>query len=419
MAKLKTKAARTPPVPLSAHREGLIAWLLDEARFYPRTREVIEQLCQRLVAAGVPLMRVVVNVRTIHPQIFATNYRWERGGKALIFAPGHDIVNDPEYLNSPFKMIHDGAGGIRRRLEDADVEMDFPVLKSLKAEGATDYLVAPIVFGDGVVNAVSFATDRPGGFSLEELGLLYDLLPILTLILEAQSIRRMATALLDTYLGHQAGKRVLQGEILRGSGETIHAVIAYCDLRGFTAMSETLPRDEIIALLNDYFERVIQPVHDHGGQVLKLIGDGMLAIFPLGDPAFRPYVCRNALDAARDAERAIDDLNKTRAGIGKPALRFGFALHLGDVMYGNIGAPNRLDFTVIGAAVNNTARIEEMSAGLGVTVIVSEVVAQASGRELLPLGSHTPRGAAKAQALYTLPADTGLPEPESGGAAKT
>lgn len=406
MAKLKTKTVGKPRASIAAHREGLISWLLDEARFYPRTREVIEQLCQRLVAAGIPLTRALVNIRTIHPQIYATSYRWERGGEALIFSPGHDVVNDPEYLDSPFKLIHDGAGGIRRRLEDPGVAMDFPILKTLKADGVTDYLVAPIVFSDGVINAVSFATDRPGGFSIEELGLVYDLLPILTLVLEVQSIRRMATALLDTYLGRQAGKRVLQGEILRGSGETIHAVIAYCDLRGFTAMSEALPRDEIIALLNDYFERVIQPVHDHGGQVLKLIGDGMLAIFPLGDPAFRPYVCRKALDAARDAVRAIEALNQTRAGEDKPALRFGFALHLGDVMYGNIGAPDRLDFTVIGAAVNTASRIEELSAGLGVTVIVSEAVALGSGRELVPLGSHTPRGAAKAQSLYTLPADT-------------
>lgn len=405
MAKLKTKPAGKPTAPLAAHREGLIAWLLDEARFYPRTREVVEQLCRRLVAAGIPLMRVLVNIRTIHPQIYATSYRWERGGKALIFSPGHDIVNDPEYLASPFKLIHDGAGGIRRRLEDPDVAMDFPILKTLKEAGATDYLVVPIVFSDGVVNAASFATDRPGGFTIEELGLVYDLLPILTLILDAQSTRRMAAALLDTYLGHQAGKRVLQGEIRRGSGETIHAVIAYCDLRGFTALSEALPRDEVIALLNDYFERVIQPVHDRGGQVLKLIGDGMLAIFPLGDPAFRPYVCRQALDAAGDAVRAMDDLNRARVGDGKPALHFGFALHLGDVMYGNIGAPDRLDFTVIGAAVNTAARIEELSAGLGVTVIVSEAVARASGRELVPLGSHTPRGAAAPRPLYTLPAE--------------
>lgn len=405
MAKLKTKTAGKPTVSFAAHREGLIAWLLDEARFYPRTREVIEQLCQRLVAAGIPLMRALVNVRTVHPQIYATSYRWERGGKALTFSPGHDIVNDPEYLNSPFKLIHDGAGGIRRRLEDAGVAMDFPILETLKAQGATDYLAVPILFSDGIVNAASLATDRPGGFTIEELGLVYDLLPILTLILEAQSTRRMAAALLDTYLGRQAGKRVLEGEIRRGSGETIHAVIAYCDLRGFTAMSEALPRDEVIALLNDYFERVIQPVHDHGGQVLKLIGDGMLAIFPLGDPAFRPYVCRQALDAAGDAERAMDELNQTRAADGKPALRFGFALHLGDVMYGNIGAPDRLDFTVIGAAVNNAARLEELSAGLGVTVIVSEAVARESGRELAALGSHTPRGAAKPQALYTLPSE--------------
>ena len=418
MANVKTKTDSKQLAPLAAHREGLISWLLDEARYYPRTREVIEQLCQRLIAAGIPLMRALVNVRTIHPQIYATSYRWERGGEALIFAPGHDIVNDPEYLDSPFKKIHNGAGGIRRRLEDPDVEMDFPILKTLKAEGATDYLVAPIVFSDGVVNAASFAADGPGGFSVEQIGLIFDLLPILTLIIEAQSTRRMATALLDTYLGHQAGKRVLQGQILRGSGETIHAVIAYCDLRGFTAMSERLPRDEVIGLLNDYFERVIQAVHDHDGQVLKLIGDGMLAIFPLGDPAFRPYVCRKALDAARDAERSIDVLNQSRAADGKPALRFGFALHLGDVMYGNIGAPDRLDFTVIGSAVNTASRIEELSAELGVTVIASKAVAQASGRELVPLGSHTTRGSAKPQPLYTLPPEAGTSEADPEGASK-
>jgi len=392
--------------PLAAEREAITHWLLDEARHLPRSRDVIEQLCERLVAAGVPLMRAMVNVRTIHPQILSTGYRWNRGSPAVALNRGHDLIADPMYLDSPFKVIHDGAGGIRRRLTDPKVALDFPVLAQIKAEGGTDYLCVPLIFSDGTINAASFAADGPDGFTTEQLALIYDVLPILSLILEVQSSHRTATSLLDTYIGHHAGERVLKGQIQRGSGETIHAVVAYSDLRGFTAMTAAKPRDEIIALLNDYFECVIGAVHAHGGQVLKLIGDGMLAIFPLGDAAFRPYVCRSALDAAADAERAVAALNETRAAAGRPPIRFGFALHMGDVMYGNIGSADRLDFTAIGAAVNCAARVEELSARLDRTIVVTEPVAEASGRVLEPLGSHKLRGFAAPLSLYTIPQAT-------------
>jgi adenylate cyclase len=394
---------RRPADPLAAEREAITHWLLDEARHLKRSRDVIEQLCERLVAAGVPLMRAMVNVRTIHPQILSTGYRWNRGESAVAMNRGHDLIADPMYLDSPFKVIHDGAGGIRRRLNDPEVALDFPVLEQIKAEGGTDYLVVPLVFSDGTVNAASFAADGPAGFATEQLALIYDVLPILALILEVQATHRTAMSLLDTYIGHHAGERVLKGQIQRGSGETIHAVIAYSDLRGFTAMTAAKPRDEIIAILNDYFECMIGAVHDHGGQVLKLIGDGMLAIFPLGDAAFRPYVCRSALDAAADAERAIAALNETRAEKGKPPIRFGFALHMGDVMYGNIGSANRLDFTAIGEAVNCAARVEELSAQLNESIVVTEPVAEASGRTLEPLGAHRLRGFAVPQLLFTIP----------------
>ena len=395
----RARTAR-PADPLATHREAIVSWLLDEARHLERSRDVIEQLAERLVGAGVPLFRIMFNVRTIHPQIMGTAYRWSRGEEAVMLTRGHDILADPMYLESPFKVIHDGAGGIRRRLIDPKVALDFPILAELKEQGVTDYLVVPVVFSDGTVNAASFASDGPDGFATGELALVYDVLPILALILEVQASRRLAMTLLDTYIGHHAGERVLQGQIVRGSGETIHAVVAYADLRGFTAMTAAKPRDEIIALLNDYFERVIGAVQDHGGQVLKLIGDGMLAIFPLADPAFQAYVCRSALDAGSDAEAAIAALNVDRAAAGKPPISFGFALHMGDVMYGNIGAPDRLDFTAIGAAVNQTARMEEKSAELGVTVVVSEPVARASGRTLRPLGVHALRGLKEPQALY-------------------
>jgi adenylate cyclase len=389
--------------PLAAEREAIMHWLLDEARHFKRSRDVIEQLCERLVAAGVPLMRVMLNIRTIHPQILSTGYRWNRGSPAVALNRGHDLINDPMYLGSPFKVVHDGAGGIRRRLNDPRVALDFPVLQQIKNEGGTDYLCVPLVFSDGTINAASFAADGPDGFTTEQLALIYDVLPVFSLILEVQATHRIARQLLDTYIGHHAGERVLMGQIQRGSGETIHAVVAYSDLRGFTKMTAAKPRDEIIALLNDYFECVIEAVHRHGGQVLKLIGDGMLAIFPLGDPAFRPYVCRSALDAAADAERAIAALNERRAAEGKRPIRFGFALHMGDVMYGNIGSADRLDFTAIGAAVNCAARVEEISAQLNETIVVTEPVAEASGRALKPLGEHPLRGIAEPQALFTIP----------------
>ena len=404
---------RRPTDPLAAERGAITQWLLEDARHLKRSRDVIEQLCERLVAAGVPLMRAMFNIRTIHPQILSTGYRWNRGEPAVALNRGHDLIADPMYLESPFKVIHDGAGGIRRRLTDPEVALDFPVLQQIKDEGGTDYLCVPLVFSDGTINAASFAADGPEGFSTDQLALIYDVLPILSLILEVQSTHRTAKTLLDTYVGHHAGERVLKGQIQRGTGETIHAVVAYSDLRGFTAMTAAKPRDEIIALLNDYFECVIAAIHAHGGQVLKLIGDGMLAIFPLGDPAFRPYVCRNALDAAADAERAIEAYNAKRAKAGKQSVRFGFALHMGDVMYGNIGSANRLDFTAIGAAVNCAARVEELSVQLGESIVVTEPVAEASGRTLKPLGKHRLRGIVEPQALFTIPHGA-RPEPASG-----
>ena len=388
----------------SAQRDTLMTWLLEEGRFLGRTRDLVDQFCQRLVALGVPLHRVLASVRTIHPQILASAYMWQRGQESMVINRGHDILNDPEYLDSPFKQIHDGAGGIRRRIEDPETPIDFPILRDLKEKGTTDYLVAPVVFSDGTINAVSFTTDVTGGFETRHLALIYDVLPVLTTVIETLATRRMAASLLDTYIGHHAGERVLSGQIVRGSGETIHAVIVYSDLRGFTRMSASKPRDEVIALLNDYFERVITAIQDHGGQVLKLIGDGVLAIFPLADPAFSPYVCRSAIDAAQDAARAIAAYNSERDSAGEEPIRFGFALHLGDVMYGNIGAPDRLDFTAIGPAVNTAHRIEEMTGPLNHPIVMSAPVAKASGRTLPSLGAHILRGMTEPMELFTIPA---------------
>ncbi|MHA1569429.1 MAG: adenylate/guanylate cyclase domain-containing protein, partial [Alphaproteobacteria bacterium] len=373
---------------LAAPARPILDWLLQEGRYLSRSRDLIDQFCRRLAEHGMPLSRVVVSIRTIHPQILASTYFWRPGAKAVEADLGHDVLNDPAYLNSPFKVIHDGAGGLRRRLEGAADEDDFDVLGDLREQGATDYVAMPLIFNNGDNHVITLASDRPGGFGTAELKMVYDLLPVLSLILEVQSSRRIARTLLDTYVGHQAGERILRGEIKRGGGETIHAVLWFADLRGFTALSDSQPQREIIDLLNDYFELMAGPIHAHGGQILKFIGDGVLAIFPLADAGFRHYVCRGALQAAAEAIEAMAALNRGRADAGRAPIRFGLGLHVGDVTYGNIGAPDRLDFTAIGPAVNLTVRLEALSAKLGETIVISSAFAAVTERPLVPLGKH-------------------------------
>jgi adenylate cyclase len=385
----------------SARAAPVFDWLLREGRHLSRSRDLIDQFCRRLVEDGMLLSRVVVSIRTIHPQILASTYFWRPGAEAVEVDFGHDVLNDPAYINSPFKIIHDGAGGLRRRLEGTADDDDFAVLGDLREQGATDYVAMPLIFNNGDNHVITMATGRPGGFQTAELATVYDLLPVLSLILEVQSSRRIARTLLDTYVGHQAGERILRGEIKRGGGETIHAVLWYADLRGFTEMSNRLPQKEIIDLLNDYFELMAGPIHGHGGQILKFIGDGILAIFPLGDAAFRHYVCRGALEAAAEVVAAVEVLNGERVNIGREPIRFGLALHVGDVTFGNIGAPDRLDFTAIGPAVNLVSRLEELSARLGVTIVVSSAFGEVTRRSLVTLGRHELRGMAEPQEVFT------------------
>jgi adenylate cyclase len=249
---------------------------------------------------------------------------------------------------------------------------------------------------------VTWASDRPGGFSAAELQHLDALLPALELVLEARTVRRIATTVLDTYVGHAAGERILRGEIRRGDSATSHVPLWYCDLRGFTALCETLPYDELLALLDAYFERVTAPVAAHGGEVLKFIGDSVLAIFPAREGPSCRAACRSALAAAEEALAGMAGLNRERTAAGKPALEIGLALHVGEVVYGNVGTPERLDFTVIGPAVNLTYRLEKLCRPLGRTLLLSRDFARGCGRPLLSLGYHRLYGVTEPQEVFTL-----------------
>jgi adenylate cyclase len=350
-------------------------------------------------------MRAFVAKPTLHPQIASIAYRWSRAQPVVeAFTREHDIWQSDQYLRSPMALIYAGEPMIRRRLFGPDLRLDFPILEDLLAEGATDYAIFGLRRGDGRPLAViSIATDAPGGFSDEQFYGFQSLLPLLSLIVEAIETRLTAKSLLEIYLGADAGRRVMGGLIRRGESVTIAAAIWQCDLRDFTAMSNQLPRDEVLAILNDYFDAVTRPVLAHGGEILKFIGDSVLAIFPMKDDLDRDDKCRVALTAAEEALEAMRDVNELRASAGKAPLGVGIGLHAGSVSYGNIGSQTRLDFTVIGPAVNLAARITGLCRPLNQRLLASKAFASPCGSKLVPLGHYPMHGFDQPQEVYGLP----------------
>lgn len=399
----------TPPVDAFSSTLDLAAvagWLLAEGRHAPDAETLVEDFCRRLNAGGVPLARCVLVLQLLHPQIRSMVYRWRHGGEALetITAP-HGSEQSDSYLSSPFaSLIEEGAVGMRYPLERMEAPWPYPVLGELRAAGATDYAAMAVLFAGGRRNAISFATERPGGFSTADLALLDALLPALGAVLETLALRRLAATVLDTYVGRKTGALILSGDIRRGTGANVRAVLWYCDLRGFTPLADRLPREELIALLNNYFESMGDAVERHGGEILKFIGDAMLAIFPTGNDGNEAAL--KALDAAADALAAMAAQNAERAAWGQPTLRCGIALHVGEVMYGNIGSTERLDFTVIGPAVNLVSRIEGLCGRLERTVLTSADFAALVGthgrHRLDAIGPHAVKGMADPVSVFEL-----------------
>lgn len=362
-------------------------------------------MCRRLVADGVPLWRVVVNFRALHPQVFGRTIAWERGCDCTTVRERyHGIERSPEYLDSPVKAIHDGAGALRRRLEGDDAVLDFPILSELKAQGATDYVIMPVLYSGDRVNFISWTTDEPGGFADEQLTRLHGLLPVIAVLSELMGTRRMGRDLLNVYLGEDAARRVLSGEIKRGTGRTIHAVLWHCDLEGFTALSDRTEPDELMSLLDDYFDAMAGPVEARGGEVLKFIGDAILATFWL-DAQEPCDVAGRALDAALEATRNLAAVNARRSKAGREPLSAKIALHVGDVMYGNVGAADRLDFTVIGPAVNLLTRIEPLCAELGEPVLATADFAELCPGRLASRGRHMLKGLSEPTEVFGLSAE--------------
>lgn len=374
---------------------GLAEWLAERAAHLPKLSALHDAYCRELDARGLPLWRSTVGVETLHPEISGLMLIWVSGELHSSSARRRGVENSPAYLNSPTFVVDETGKPFRRRLDRASPDM--PVLDELRVDGATDYAMFPLPFLDRNRTAVmSFATAAPEGFNDADLADLALAATFFSPYAERATLRRIAVDLLDTYLGHSAGEKVFDGRIVRGDLETIDAAIMVCDMRGFTKWSDVAPREEVITTLNAWFECLADPVETGHGEILKFIGDGLLAIFP-GD-GNRADACKRALAAARAAVADVARLNETLA---RP-IAFGIALHVGEVAFGNIGSRKRLDFTVIGPAVNHAARLQELTKSLHRTVLASGAFAAAVGDALEPLGRHRLRDVATAEEIYTI-----------------
>ena len=391
-------------------QNGIAEWLIGEARLLGSGTAIVDGFCMRLVAAGVPLWRVRVGQRLANPLLAAWGVLWQQGEVSDYVIPVA-MLETGTWLGSPFHTVTEKRAPFRRRLVDLDPTDDHTVLHELAAAGGTDFLAMPLEYGDGSVQGMSLATDDPRGFDDGQMALMASLRHALAAAMEPVAMRRSMASLLQTYLGAGPSAAVVAGAIRRGDPSSLDAVVLVSDLRGFTEKSAAWSEAALLEALGQYFETVVTAVHARGGDVLKFIGDGILAVFPITDGASAAGRCADALSAAREARAALARLNAARAGQGQPGLDFGIALHRGPVTYGNIGSPDRLDFTVIGETVNVASRVEGLTKTLSAPIlctaavadpILDDTIGDADHAGLRPLGAHPVRGLSEPVTVFAV-----------------
>jgi adenylate cyclase len=385
--------------------QKLIDWLVDGARSAPNPPQMMTEACERMVAAGLPLWRVGVFIRTLHPDIAGRNLVWRPGAEVVVGTADYDMIDSDEFRHSPLALVFGEGREIRARMDGPDAKR-FPLFDDLREEGVTEYIALPLMQVDSTVHASSWTTRQPGGFTDVQIKAIRALIPPLSRLIEVTRLRFMSTILLDTYVGNRAGERIMRGHIRRGHAESMQAAIWLSDLRGFTALSDRLPAETVVDILNQYFDCQVSAIATHGGEVLKFMGDGLLAVFPIdeyvGDAG---KACASVLEAAREARANVEAM-QFLIGETIERFRFGVALHVGRVLYGNIGGGNRLDFTCIGPAVNLAARLEKMAGRLHRTVVASNAFAEACPGGWEDLGEFPIAGFSKAERVYGLTDET-------------
>jgi len=355
----------------------LIDWLVRRAWRCTSPSALTGQFAGQLLASGVPLWRLNINLWTLHPEIAGRRFTWVRGADGVIESEtSHGVLQSPAYRNSPVRFVSEGLGGVRQRLDVDEPEFRFPIFEELRASGGTDYVAMPLPFSDGRFQTMSLATDHAEGFTTAQLGQIFEIFGGLGRLYEVLTLRHDTAVLFDTYLGERTGRQVLGGLTRRGAGQVIRAAVLYCDLRDSTTLTEALSRERYLNLLNDFFERIVDPVMNSGGEVLKFIGDAVLAIFPLdADEADEEQVCMACRKAREAAQGIVEKVAAAPVCGDGLSVQCAIGVHFGDVMYGNIGASQRLDFTVIGQAANIAARLSALCKELEQPLLFSGEVA--------------------------------------------
>jgi adenylate cyclase len=386
----------------AADFQKITDWIIDGPKSGFDSTQAIAEICERLVDAGLPLWRVGLFVRTLHPDVFGRNFIWKPGADLVAGTTDFDIQDSPQFLSSPLAIVFRQGLEVRCRLDDPESKR-FPFLdEDMRAEDVTDYIALPLRFTDGSIHASSWTTKQPGGFTDEQLSALRSLMPPLTRMIEIVNLTRKASILLDTYVGNRAGERILGGQIRRGHTETMHAAIWLSDLRGFTALSDRLPPETVVDILNRYFDCQVPAIRAHGGEILKFMGDGLLAVFPIEEQdGDADRVCARVRKAARESRAQVEAL-RYEVGATVERFRFGVALHVGKILYGNIGGGNRLDFTCIGPAVNLAARLEKIAGRLHRTIVASAEFVEVCEGGWADLGEFPIAGFSKAERVFGL-----------------
>lgn len=401
--------------------QQLKEWIVNEGKRLNSPNDFLHAFIQLLNEQGMQIVRATINIKTLHPEIGAITYQWYNDNR--VFEVHYDflikqfhhsyaqatvvenvvsrsVFQTKTYLEGPFHVVRDLKQTAREKIHPESTGFKYPILQDLQQIGATEYLAHALEFTNGDFNVASWATKKKGGFSEADLQCFYQLAPTLATCAEIFANQRIIETLLEIYLGEKTGRQVLKGQIQRGDITSLQSVIWVSDLRGFTVLSERFDSRHLVNWLNDYFEAISGPIRSHGGEILKFIGDAVLAIFPLED-AQTPQVLSNALRAAKAANHAIETLNQQREQAKIPLLKHGIALHVGEVQYGNIGAHNRLDFTIIGSAVNLASRIESLCGKLEKEILLSEAFATNLPEETWEMGQYSLKGIAIPQKIFT------------------
>ncbi|SPH20093.1 Adenylate cyclase 1 [Ascidiaceihabitans donghaensis] len=355
--------------------DELSHWLITEGRLSDDPDKIVSHFCDGLIAAGVPLWRVNIGQRYANPLLIAWGVVWTPEATESYDVTHARMLTDG-YIGSSFEYINDNRKPLHKSLRNLDPATDHSSYIEYAEQGGTDYYATLLFYGDGSMHGCTFATQAEDGFTPEHLTQIERVLPALSCAMEPITMRRSTQSLLRTYLGRGPSEAVWNGTIIRGERTTLEAVVMFTDLRGFTALSDSATEADLFDALNGYFDAVVQSVEELKGDVLKFMGDGILSVFTISKPEERDFQCQQAVRAAQRALAGLAELNKTRETMHKPALEIGIGLNSGQVSYGNIGSPARLDFTVLGGAVNVASRIEGLTKTTGHPVLATKAVAQ-------------------------------------------